>query len=172
VIDDRVGDELAPDFVICRPETGESANALYENPPLLKKRWREDFEKPLDAAIGEFMQPAVASASPILEILQVVALTAFPAGTGNARKRIILVSDMLHHTAEWSHYRGQMAARDLRDTDYFQRVATDLQGADVEILYVRRDGAEHLQTRRHALFWADYVESIGGRVTLVERIDG
>lgn len=172
VIDDRSRDMIEPDFEVCAPRTGMEANALYENPNLIRRRWLDRFEKPLDQAIAGFMQPGNADTSPIMEILQVVSLSAFPIESEQAARKVILISDMLQHTAEWSHYRGQMDFSALERSAYFQRIRTDLQGAEVQILYVRRDGMEKLQSKRHAFFWADYIEAIGGRVTLIEKIDG
>ncbi len=172
VIDDRQRELIAPDFEVCAPRSGDDANALYENPKRIRQRWQERFERPLDKAIAGFMQPGNATYSPIMEILQVVSLSAFPPEAEKAWKKIVIVSDMLQHTPEWSHYRSQMDFAQLKDSAYFQRVRTDLRGAEVEILYVRRDGAEKLQTKRHAYFWADYIEAIGGKVTLIEKIDG
>ena len=172
VIDDRNRKVIAPDFVVCAPRTGNDANALYENPKLIKRRWQERFEKPLDQAIEGFMESSEADYSPIMEILQVVSLSAFPVESDDATKKIIIVSDMLQHTPEWSHYRGQMDFAALERTAYFQRIRTDLKGAEVQILYVRRDGMEKLQTKRHAFFWADFIGAIGGRLTLIEKIDG
>ncbi|WP_031434259.1 hypothetical protein [Methylomarinum vadi] len=172
VIDDREREVIAPDFEVCAPRSSEDANAWYENPKLIRQRWLERFEQPLDRVIAGFMQPGNADYSPIMEILQVVSLSAFPPAAKSAKKKIVIVSDMLQHTPEWSHYRGQMDFAKLRDTPYFQRIRTDLQGAEVEILYVRRDGAEKLQSKRHAYFWADFIDAIGGKVTLIEKIDG
>jgi uncharacterized radical SAM superfamily Fe-S cluster-containing enzyme len=61
---------------------------------------------------------------------------------------------------------------DLQNTAYYQRLSTDLQNAKVNILYVRRDGMEKFQNKRHAFFWADFIKSMGGQVTLIEKIDG
>lgn len=171
VIDENKQD-LAPSFVICAPRTGQDANALYENPLHIRQRWQQKFEQPLDKIIDGFMQAGKADYSPIMEALQKVALSAFPVADTAVEKQIILVSDMLQHTPEWSHYRGQMDFSKLQKTAYYQRVNTDLLNAEVNILYVRREGLEHLQNKRHAFFWADYIASIGGRVTLIEKIDG
>lgn len=171
-IDDQKLDPIQADYEVCAPRTGEDANALYENPKLIKQRWREQFEIPLDRIIVDFMKPGNADYSPILEILQVVSLSAFPVQSQKVKKKIIIISDMLHHTREWSHYRGQMSFKEFEKTQYFQKVRTDLHGAEVIILYVRRDGAVNLQTKRHAYFWADYIQAIGGQVSVIEKIDG
>ena len=172
VIDANNNKEIAPDFVVCAPRTGEDANAFYENPKLIRQRWHEKFEQPLDQAIDGFMQPAQADFSPIMEVFQTILLSAFPTGAEAEPKQIILISDMLQHTPEWSHYRGQMDFSELQKSVYYQRINTDLQQAEVNILYVRREGMEKLQNKRHAFFWSDFIQSIGGRVTLIEKIDG
>jgi len=172
VIDEVKTKQIEPYLVVCAPRTGEHANAFYENPRLIRERWQQQFEQPLDRVIDGFMQATKADYSPIMETLQIVALSAFPVGNASLDKQIILISDMLHHTPEWSHYRGQMDFTELQKSTYYQRINTDLQNAEINILYVRRDGMEKIQNKRHAFFWADYVESIGGRVTLIEKIDG
>lgn len=163
---------IRPEIVICNPGDGQAASYWTANPRMLKKRWVDQFERPLETAIDEFMRPAEATSSPIMEMLQIVALSAFPPGTEAASKRMILVSDMLHHTAEWSHYRKQMNFEELKNSGYYRKVRTDLHGTEVQILYVRRDGADHLQTRRHAFFWADYIHSVNAKLSLVENIEG
>lgn len=172
VIDDQQNKDIAPDFVVCAPRTGIDANAFYENPKRIQQRWHRQFEQPLDQAIEGFMQAGKSDFSPIMEIFQTISLSAFPLNDSAADKQIIIISDMLQHTAEWSHYRGQMDFTALQKTAYYQRINTQLQNAEVTILYVRREGKEQLQNKRHAFFWADYIESIGGRVTLIEKIDG
>ncbi|NOQ64296.1 MAG: hypothetical protein GQ582_07275 [Methyloprofundus sp.] len=172
VIDNQKDKPIAPDFVVCAPRTGVDANALYENPKRIQQRWLEQFAQPLDQAIKGFMRAGQANFSPIMEIFQPIALTAFPVINSQADKQIILISDMLQHTPEWSHYRGGMDFSQLEKSSYYQRISTDLQNAEVNILYVRREGKEKIQTKRHAFFWADFIQSIGGRVTLVEKIDG
>lgn len=172
VIDEQNNKNFSPYLTVCAPRTGIDANAFYENPRLIRQRWQQQFEKPLDDVINGFMQASKADFSPIMEAFQIVSLSAFPAVKTTVDKQIIVISDMLHHMPEWSHYRGQMDFSLLQKTSYYQRINTDLQNADVKILYVRRDGMEKLQNKRHAFFWADYIQSIGGRVSLIEKIDG
>ncbi|MCI0666725.1 MAG: hypothetical protein L0Y43_01570 [Methylococcaceae bacterium] len=172
VIEAGAEKRIQPEFVFCSPQSGEDASYWTANPKALRKRWKERFEKPLDAAIEAFMRPSTAENSPIFEILQIVALSGFPPGSEKAEKLLIIVSDMLHHTPEWSHYRGETDVNGLLKTPYYHKIRTDLHDTEVRILYVRRDGAEHLQTKGHAYFWADYLNSINGRVTLIEKIDG
>lgn len=172
VIKQKNKNPIQPEFVVCSPQSGDDASYWTANPKALHQRWQDRFEKPLDQAIEEFMRPSSAENSPIFEMLQIVALSGFPPGSEKADKLIIIISDMLHHTPEWSHYRGEMEFKSLLEKPYYQKIRTDLHNAQVRILYVRRDGAEQLQTKRHAYFWSDYVNSINGRVTVIEKIDG
>ncbi|MGR9107730.1 MAG: hypothetical protein ACU843_12435 [Gammaproteobacteria bacterium] len=172
VIRERNENRIQPEFVVCNPPSGEDASYWTANPKALRKRWKEGFEQPLDQAIESFMRPSSAQNSPIFEMLQIVALSAFPPGSEDTEKLLIIVSDMLQHTAEWSHYRGELDVKSLLESPYYQQIRTDLHDTEVRILYVRRDGAEALQTKAHAYFWADYLQSINARVTLIEKIDG
>lgn len=172
LIDETNKKTILPYLVVCTPRTGKDANIFYENPRIITERWQEKFESPLDQVINGALQGGKASFSPILEVLQIVSLSAFPEDATLADKKIILISDMLQHTPEWSHYRGQLDVSKLKKTSYYQQINTDLRNAEVNILYVRREGMEKLQNKRHAFFWADYIKSIGGLVTSIEKIDG
>lgn len=172
LIDETSKNTVLPYLVVCAPRTGKDANVFYENPRIITERWQEKFESPLDEVINGALQAGNASFSPIMEALQVVSLSAFPENATLADKKIILISDMLQHTPEWSHYRGQLDVLKLKKTSYYQRINTDLRNAEVNILYVRREGMEKLQNKKHAFFWADYIKSIGGLVTSIEKIDG
>lgn len=172
VINQKTKQQIQPEFVVCNPGTGEEASYWTANPTALRQQWQARFVQPLDDAIDEFMRPSVADNSPIFEMLQIVALSGYPTGTENADKLMIIVSDMLHHTPEWSHYKGEMDFNSLLEQPYYQKIRTDLHNTEIQILYLRREGAEKLQTKGHAYFWADYINSINGRVTLIEKIDG
>lgn len=170
--DSRIAN-LDPMVILCNPESGIKASALYQNPMLLQRRWEKDFSEPLDDAIERLVTlTGDENSSPIFEMIQAMALTAFPGNTSNNPRRIIIISDMLQHTDKWSHYRGGLDFSKLKINPYFQKISTDLHGAEIEILYVRRDGAERLQTRKHALFWQEYFAAMYGNLVLIERIDG
>jgi len=171
IVNDKSVENISPDFVICNPDDGESANELYENKSLLNKRWHENFEVPLDGHIESFMEPSTSSISPIMEIFQIVALST-PSEAESRSKEIIIVSDMLQHTDGWSHYKNSSNMGDFKNGKFFNRVKTDLHGAQVTILLVRRDGAEKIQKKSLAYFWADYIQEMNGEVKSIEQIDG
>ncbi len=173
IINDKPLENIKADFVICNPGDGSDANEFYQNPSKLRKKWETSFEKPLNDQISAFMQPSEAAQSPIMEMFQIVSL-ATPGEAKGKPKKLIVISDMLQHTAEWSHYRNQFEFESLKNTPYFNSVRTDLDGAAVEILMVRRDKYEKLQTKRNAYFWFDFLKSINADQSAIKitMIDG
>ena len=173
LIDQNSPENIKPIFSLCNPDDGSASNPLYENPRLLKKRWEEKFGSKLNSILGEITKKSSSDISPILEMIQAVSVEGFPSNSDHKRKRLVIVSDMLHNMPEYSQYRDSVDMETLMARKhYFQHVRTDLRGVDVTILYIRREGAENLQNRRHAEFWARYVEEMGGTLVRVTRIQG
>lgn len=148
---------LQPEFWLCNPGRGDELSELTGNPRLAEQRWKEFFGGPLQQVFDSMLDGGAAQASPILESIQSVALTAFSqAGVADKPKRLVIVSDMLQHTSGLSHYRGDLDFSKLRADPYYQKVRTDLGGADVRILYVHRPTAASIQDEWHLQFWLDY----------------
>lgn len=170
-VKENVSEIIEPSFVICSPRTGENANALYENPEKIKRKWKEKFEEPLSQQISSYMTPSEANSSPIMEMLQVVALS-LPLESDNRQKKIIVISDMLQNTKGWSHYRGQFNIEKLKKTSYYKKIMTNLKNTQVTILLVRRKKYESLQTKKLAYFWDNYIKLMNGQMISIEQIDG
>jgi hypothetical protein len=83
-----------------------------------------------------------------------------------------VVSDMLEHGPEYSQYRGPLDFEALRSAPYYRRVRTDLQDVEVEIFYIRRNGAEGIQGARHVEFWQDFFIDQGATLIRVVSIQG
>ena len=148
---------LKPEFRLCNPGRGEELSKWVANPRLAQMRWEELFGHPLQEVFDSMVEGGSADSSPILESIQSVALSVF---TGekvkNAHKELIVVSDMLQHTVELSHYRGENNFGRLRASNYYRRIHTNLDGAKVSILYIRRPTAKAAQSKEHVLFWKEY----------------
>jgi hypothetical protein len=172
VISDQTVSSIKPAFTICNPESGENANSLYQNPAMIAEKWKKQFSEPLDRAIIESLEPSASDTSPILEMIQIASLTAFPPLSKGKTKRIILISDMLHNTSEWSQYRGDKGFSMFKATEYYRQIQTNLDGAAAQILYVRRDGFSAIQNRGHVAFWEEYFLSMQGRLTDLIPVEG
>lgn len=159
-----------PVFEMCNPGNGDHANRWTSNPEKLRKRHDERFARPLEAIVERLDATKPAQASPIMEMLQVVAINGFRRNGVSGRKRLIVVSDMMQNTASYSHYRGDNDFHRFRELPYFQRVKTDLRTVSVELRYLMHSPA--IQNRKHAKFWEDYFREMGASLTAVGFLEG
>ena len=87
------------------------------------------------------------------------------------QKRIIFVSDMLHHTEQYSHYRRSIDFESFAETPYSIEVKPYLNDVNIEVLYVVRAKDRNLQNRGHIAFWEDFVSNAGGDIVRVKTIN-
>ncbi len=156
---------------VCRPRDGEDANSLTQNKRKIQKKWKESFSEPVDHILRTSMNASELDTSPIMEAIQLVALDSFTTGA-ESQNRLVIVSDMLQHTPDYSQYRGKVDFKKFSKSYYYARVRTDLSNVVVSLLYVGRASAAQLQTQRHANFWAEYFHSMGADVPTIDKIDG
>ena len=164
---------LRPVADLCNPGRGADIDPYFGNPRLVEKRWQEGFAMPIERLLDDLMQVDEADSSPIMESIQSIAVSIL---RGNATtkipKRLIIASDMLQHTVEFSQYKGGLDFQEFRKSDYYHRFRADLRGVEVEIIYVRRDTRRAVQGKAHILFWRDYIRDQGGAVTRVIPLEG
>ena len=58
--------------------------------------------------------------------------------TASGRASLILVSDMIEHTPDYSQYQGDLSYEHYKQSIAYKKQHTDLKGADVTIFYVQR----------------------------------
>jgi len=155
-----------PAFELCNPGSGADANELYQNPKKLKRRFDERFGRPLEAVIETLLIGEKASSSPVMEMIKNVAF-AEKFNDDKPGKRLILISDMLQHTAVFSHYRDPPDFLKFSQSDQYRRVQVPLPGVDIQIIYFFRDGQARRQSSKHIVFWEQYFQSMGASVSEV-----
>ena len=156
---------------VCNPGDGRDSSALTSNPHMIKQNWDNRFSAPLDKLFGEMLSTPSADESPIFESIQSIAVTAFgrlPKATTN--RKLIIVSDMLQNMPEYSQYHQIGTFEDLRRSPYYQRIAADLRGVEVELYYIRRDAA--MQGTKHIEFWQKYFKDSGAALVHVVALQG
>jgi len=159
-------------FRKCNPGDGANLSEWTANPRKARERWMEQFRKPLDGALDGTLKPAPAESSPIMMTIQDVAVARFG---GRARQNIpktfIIVSDMMEHTPEYSHYRGDLGYERFRGSAAYKKVHTDLHGAGVRLWYVQRLNPG-LNSGKHLEFWAAWVRDNNGVLTQAKKLQG
>lgn len=147
-------------FALCKPESGETANMLYENPRLIAERFEDAFRGPFEDLVDATMRAGEQDRSPIVESFQAL-LSETPHALGEGRPlRIVVVSDLLQHSDLLSFYRGD-------GWDAFEasggadRLSRNLDGAQVTILRIPRTDAPGEALAQVDPFWARYFDRQG-----------
>jgi hypothetical protein len=159
-----------PVFEMCNPGRGEDKNIWTSNPEKLRRLFDERFLAPMAALADQLAAETPAPQSPIMEMLQLVAINGFRARNVAGPRRLFVVSDMLQNTQAFSQYRGDTDFAAFRETPMFQKARTDLAGVDVELAYLLNNPSR--QTRRHLKFWEDYFEAMGAAIVAVRLLEG
>lgn len=163
------GQDLRALASLCRPPA--TGNVVYEGKKKLEKVFHQRFIVPVFLVLDEALGGSLGERSPILEMLQYISRTQdIKDGAGNAQsKTLILVSDLLQHSTNFSHYKAW-------SYDEFQRSAwpllkTDLRGWKVQILYLQRYGKDQqLQNAQLEDFWMRYFHDAGAKIEIIQRI--
>lgn len=159
-------DQLGAAIAICRPMTGEEAGDIVRNSTQVEARYREAFTIPLQRELAAMLDATEASQSPIMEGLQALlgGVAAMPV-EANAPRRIVIVSDLLQHSAAMSFYRGDDWAS-FRASPDFARLARNLDDAEVTIIRVPRPGARIADATAVDDFWVRYLDAQGAAAVM------
>lgn len=179
VVDERISvytitedpDKNSPILVTCNPGDGADKSDWTSNKRRLKENWEKKFKTKLEEAVGEILDADLTKQSPILDAIKSVGVYSFAASKAES-KQLVIVSDLLHHTAGLSHYRTpKIAFSKAEDSPYLASVLSNLNGAEIEILYLTRPKDHARQGRTHLLFWEKYFEKSNGVITKIVNVN-
>jgi hypothetical protein len=162
-------------FSLCNPGDGRGLNEFNGNPSLAKRVWQRKFHEPLEQALEGGLHPRHSDTSPLLSTLQGIAISRF---TGKAAaevpKLLVIVSDMIENTKEYSQYEGDLSYRRFKMTPTYFKYRTDLNKAQVQIFYVQRivRGRSPIDSGAHIRFWIDWVQDSGGQFKSAIKLQG
>jgi hypothetical protein len=159
-----------PLFEMCNPGKGEDKNVWTSNPDKIRRLFDDKFLIPMAALADRLEARTPAPHSPLMEMLQLVAINGFRAKNVAGPRRLYLVSDMLQNTPAFSQYRSDTEFGSFRETVLFQKVRTDLAGVEVELAYLLNNPSR--QNRRHLKFWEDYFRELGAAIVSVRLLEG
>ena len=167
------GDPLQPVLTLCRPTRPEEQNQLTGSAKQAQKTFETKFKQRIEAVLQGSLAQGGSDRSPIMEAIQGAAVASFqPVESSSARKRLVVVSDMLENGAGGSHYRGVPDFEAFEKTSEFAKTRSDLSGVEATVLYLRRDDGTSTQGRRHADFWASWFAAQGASLESVVPIEG
>ncbi|MFM0009152.1 hypothetical protein [Paraburkholderia sediminicola] len=154
----------------CNPGDGTGKSEMNANPAHLKKRFEQRFREPMLQLANELEGKQPAKFSPIFEMLELSSINGFRKQNVTGPRHLIIVSDMLHNTPQYSMYRGNFDFERFHDSDYGRKMTADLTGVEVEIQYLLN--TPKLQNRRHLKFWEDYFAAGGAHIVAVRPLEG
>lgn len=161
-------------FSRCNPGDGFGLSEWTANPKLAKERWIKSFEGPAITAIESSLAEAKANNSPIMAAIQDIAIHDFTgAALANAPKRLVIISDMIESTTEYSQYagRGDLSYERFQHSPAYLKFRTDLRGANLDLWYVTRANVK-LDSIGHANFWKRWASDNGSGTFHVVRMQG
>jgi hypothetical protein len=166
IMDEETFRGRKPVLEICRPRDGSDASAINENEKLMRRRFNERFERPIEDAIDRISLQKGNANSPILEMIQIVGLSGFQKWNVDGSRHLFIFSDMIHNTDQFSLYRSaNFEFSAFRNSNYWSEIITDLSGVDVTIYqFINRP---ELQKQGLLTFWRRYFSSIKGQVVEV-----
>jgi hypothetical protein len=155
---------LQPLFAKCNPGAKGDVDVLTSSPKLVQKRYDEQFAAPLRKSLDGVLDVPKADASPILEGVQAVTVAAYPVNARKLPKRLILVSDLIQNSHAYSMYGGKLDDRAAERAG--EAIPAQLEGVNVELLMIRREANDALQTSPEFVdFWEGWFGSAGATIS-------
>ncbi|MDR9394785.1 MAG: hypothetical protein RI571_10805 [Roseovarius sp.] len=93
-------------FSMCKPQSGDDASILTQNPQMIEARFRNKFVDPVSEALSALLRVPEAQTSPIMESAQELAARIPGFTVADAPRELVLMSDLVQHSEVFSFYRG------------------------------------------------------------------
>jgi hypothetical protein len=153
-------------FSMCKPQTGEEASVITQNPRLIEERFQAEFAEPVQEAMDALLSVPEAESSPIMEAAQEFGARIPGFAITDVPRELVLMSDLVQHSEIFSFFRGD-------DWESFSnaggpaRFGSAFEGAIVMMLRIPR-----LPERTAAIddFWVRYFDAQGFERVRVTRM--
>lgn len=155
ILDDEIQKTRRPIFEMCKMRDGSDAHKFTENQRLMAKRFQQKFQGPLMNRIDETLsRQKSADSSPIFETLQTISVNSFDKYQTDGLRRLVMYSDMLHHTPQYSMFTIQHSFTSLKESNYYSQIKTFLPDTAVKLYFL----STYPQYQKQELveFWKKY----------------
>lgn len=148
------------DLRLCTPPHPDSIGTLeglWKNRDIARANYERDFTEPLRSRLGDLLGAPSDSVSPIVEAIQAAAVDAFPAGSATVPRELIVVSDMVQHSADLSFFREAPDFGAFGGSPVYRTLRVDLSGVQPTVFLLARRGLPgRLQVGDMEEFWDEY----------------
>ncbi|WP_029048770.1 hypothetical protein [Cupriavidus sp. amp6] len=170
VLGEDFKETAAPLVELCNPGDGSDKSELTANLKRLKAQYRLKFMEPVLKQSESLISSQPAKWSPVFEMLQLVGINAYHKHDVKGERRLIIVSDMLHNTPQFTMYKGPVDYATFAATDYGKKAQPELRDVEVDLHYLMN--SPQLQTKKNLKFWEDYFSKAGARIVAVRPLEG
>ena len=150
---DEIISDQAPEFDKCAPPS--EANPWIENPRIILKIFEEKFHSELLNVVKSLASGDENKFSPILEMTDKMF---------GSYDEMILVSDLMHHTSEYSLYKN------AREHSVPVTVTKNLRGKKLTVIYIIREKLKWRQNVTLREFWRRHLEDNDGEFVIVKTL--
>lgn len=160
-LDEIISDE-APAFEKCAPPS--EANPWIENPRIVRKIFEEKFLNKLLGIVESLVLKEEKQFSPVLGMVEKMF---------DSHDEIILVSDLMHHTLDYSLYKSPGGLHDydgFSRTSYASTIEKNRQGKKLTAIYIIRQKLKLQQNKSLRRFWREHLESNGGEFVVAKTL--
>lgn len=155
---------------LCNPGNGAGKSEFDANPRKLRAQYQTKFAEPMLTLTESLVATQPAKFSPIFEMLQLVGINGYRKHGVKGERRLIIMSDMLQNTPQFTMYKGPVDYEAFASLDYGKKAQPDLSDVAVELHYLMN--SPQLQTKRNLKFWEDYFGKAGARIVAVRPLEG
>ena len=150
---------------MCVPVRPDDVSSFTGNPRIAEREY-EEFATSLRSELSTLLDVQGDIVSPLLEGIQVAAVSAFQPRTSNMPRQLMIVSDMLQNSPAMSFYRETVDFGPLSRNPDYGTLRVDLSGVEVSVFLLARGGeAGRLQAGNMRPFWEDYFLDQGAHPT-------
>jgi hypothetical protein len=160
----------APLLELCNPGTGSDRSQWTANLKRVRDQYEQKFVKPMLEQSDVLTATVPSKASPIFEMVQLAAINGFKKHDVKGEHRLIIMSDMLHNTPQFTMYKGAVDFQAFANSDYGRKTRADLPDTSVELIYLMNSPQQ--QTKRNLNFWEEYFKKAGARIVAVQPLEG
>lgn len=146
---------LNPVLSVCNPGNVENVSIFTGNQRLTRERYEAKFMAPTEALIAGMLSDQEADASPIMEAIQQISVREFGGLKDGADGQLVIVSDLMQHTQQFSLYKQPPDVASFRRTSYGQKIESNLRGIETSIYLLHSTSQK--QTNEVGQFWLDWL---------------
>lgn len=163
-------ENATPLVELCNPGDGSNKSEFSANPQKLRAQYQSKFVEPMLKLSESLVASQPAKWSPIFEMLQLVGINGYRHHGVKGERRLIIVSDMLQNTTQFTMYKGPVDYSNFSGSVYGKKAQPELTDVSVELHYLMN--SPQLQTKRNTMFWEEYFSKAGARIVAVRPLEG